>query len=89
MQLFAGCTNNHIAPHDDQQHKYAKVEYGKYAKDGVFVAKGVYSEYAKDGVYNAKSAYSKNTKQAAFVDKGDNCLSPKRGTTKTLAKGGN
>jgi hypothetical protein len=30
MLLFAGCNDDHIPPRNDQQHKYAKVEYGKY-----------------------------------------------------------
>jgi hypothetical protein len=34
-------TTNHTLPHDDQRRKYAEVEYGKYAKDSMYIDKGV------------------------------------------------
>jgi hypothetical protein len=42
MLLFTRCNVDHTAPCNDQRLKYAKVEYGKYAKDGVYIAKGMY-----------------------------------------------
>ncbi len=49
----------------DQQCKYAKVGYGEYTADGVYIAKSVYVskgkyiEYTMDGVYVAKGKYGK------------------------------
>ena len=63
MLSFAGCDDDRTAPHDDQRHKYAEVEYREYAKDrlyiakGVYVTKGKYIEYAKEVVYVAKGKY--------------------------------
>ncbi len=67
---------NCTTPQDNQWRKYAEIEYGKYAKDGVYIAKGVYVakgnyiEYAKDVVYNAKGRYGKYAKEAASIEEG-------------------
>ncbi len=56
MLLFVGCDNDHTEPCNGQRLKYAEVKYSKYAKEGVYIAKGMcvakgkYSEYAKDGM---------------------------------------
>ncbi len=47
MLSFAECNDDHTAPRDDQRRKYAKVKYGEYAEDGVYVAKSKHSEYAE------------------------------------------
>jgi hypothetical protein len=52
MLLFAECDNDHNVPCDDQWRKYAKVEYGEYAKYGVYIAKSKHSEYAKQHVHS-------------------------------------
>ncbi len=73
MLSFVGCNDNHIAPCDNEQHKYAKVGYSEYAGDGMYitkgmyVAKGKYSAYAKDSMYVAKGEYGKHAKEATFV----------------------
>jgi hypothetical protein len=46
MLSFAGCNNNHIAPHNEQQHEYAEIGCGKpkttreYIQNGLYAAKG-------------------------------------------------
>jgi hypothetical protein len=87
--LFAGCVDNHIVPHDDQRSQYAKVEYGKYAKGGVYIGKGEYSEYAKDGVYVSKGKYAKYAEEAMFAKEGHNKPLTKEGDSKPLPKDGN
>jgi hypothetical protein len=42
MLLFAGCDDNHTTPCDNQWRKHADIEYGKYAKDSVYIAKGMF-----------------------------------------------
>ncbi len=65
MLSFAWCNDDHTAPHNNQQCKYAEVESGKYAKDGMHIAKGVYVtkgkyiKYAKDIVYVTEGEYGK------------------------------
>jgi hypothetical protein len=93
MLLFAGCNdNNHTLPRDDQWLKHAEVEYGKYAKDDVYIAKGVcvakgkYIEYAKDGVYVAKDKYGKYAKEDASIKRATTSLLPKKATTNLLPK---
>jgi hypothetical protein len=57
MLSFARCNNDHTVQCNDQRRKYAEVEYGEYAKDGVYIIKGMdiakdkYIEYAIDGMY--------------------------------------
>ena len=71
MLLFARCDGNHTTQCKDQQHKYAKVEYSEYTKEGVQAHQGrrvhcqchvrcqdKYIEYAKDGMYVANSEHS-------------------------------
>jgi hypothetical protein len=86
MLLFAGCNNDHIAPCYDQQCKYAKVEYGNYAGDGVYITKGNYIEYTKDSVYVAKGEYGKYAKEDASVKEGHHEPPVKEGNNKPLAK---
>jgi hypothetical protein len=94
MLLFAGCDDDHTAPHNDQRRKYAEVEYGKYAKDGVYIAKGMYVakgkyvEYAKDVLYVTKGEYGKYAKEDASVEEGHNEPLAKEGNDKPLAKDG-
>jgi hypothetical protein len=94
MLLFAGCDDDHIAPHDNQRCKYAEVEYGKYAKDSMYIAKsmyvtkGKYIEYAKDSVYHAKGKYGEYALEAASVKEGHNKPLAKKGDDKPLAKNG-
>jgi hypothetical protein len=47
MLSFAECDDDHTTPRNDQRRKYAKVEYGKYAEDGVYIAESEHSEYAE------------------------------------------
>jgi hypothetical protein len=51
MLSFAGC-NNDLIPQ--------QVQNGKYAWDGVYIAKDKYSEYAKDSMYVAEGEYGKH-----------------------------
>jgi hypothetical protein len=88
MLSFAGCNDDHTAPHDNQRCKYAEVEYGKYAKDGMYIAKGKYIECAKDGMYNAKGRYGEYAKEAASVEEGHNKPLAKKGDGEPLAKYG-
>ena len=46
MLLFARCDGDRTLQCKDQQHKYAKVEYSEYTKDGMYVADSEHSEYA-------------------------------------------
>jgi hypothetical protein len=89
MLLFTGCDDDHTAPHDNQRCKYAEVEYGKYAKDGMYITKGKYIECAKDGVYDTKGRYGEYAKEAASVEEGHNKPLAKEGDDKPLAKDGN
>jgi hypothetical protein len=94
MLSFAECNDDCIAPRNDQQRKYAEVEYGKYAEDGVYivkgeyVAKGKYIEYAKDVTYIAKGEYGKCAKEDASVKEGHNEPLAKEGDNKPLSKNG-
>jgi hypothetical protein len=88
MLLFAGCDDDHTAPHDDQRRKYAKVEYGEYAEDGIYIAKGKYIECAEDGVYDAEGRYGEYAKEAASVEEGHNEPLAKEGDDEPLAKDG-
>jgi hypothetical protein len=94
MLLCAGCNNGHIAPCGDQWRKYTEVEYDKYTKDGVYIAKGMYItkdkyiEYAKNSVYTAKGEYGKYTKEATSVKEGHNKPLAKEGHDESLAKDG-
>jgi hypothetical protein len=94
MLSFTGCNDNHIAPCYNQQHKYAKVGYVEYTRDGVYVAggmyiaKGKYIEYAKDGVYVAEGEYGKHAKENASVKEGNNVPFVKDGNNEPLAKDG-
>ncbi len=93
--VVAGCNNDHIAPRNNQRHKHAKVEYDKYARDGVYVAKGVYfakgkySDYAKDSVYSTKGEYRENAKEAKLAEEAQNEPLAKEGDNKPLAEDGN
>jgi hypothetical protein len=101
MLLFAGCDDDHTTPCDNQRHKYAEVEYGKYAKDdmyakdgvyiakGMYVIKGKYIEYAKVGIYVAKGKYGKYVKEVVSVKEGHNEPLAKEGDNVPLAKDGN
>jgi hypothetical protein len=95
MLLFAGCNDDHIPPRYDQQCKYAESRYGKYARDGVCVARGVYIakckyiEYAKDGMYVTEGKYGEHTNEDASVKEGHNEPLAKEGEDKPLAKDGN
>ncbi len=96
MLSFAGCNNDHdTAPCNDQWCKYAEVEYGEYAKEGVYiakamyVAKGKYIEYAKDGVYVTEGKYGEYTKGDASVKECQNKPLAKEVNNKPLAKNGN
>ncbi len=46
---------------NNQLREYAKVEYGEYTEDGMYVAKGDYGEYANNGPYIAKGKYREYT----------------------------
>ncbi len=89
MLLFAGCNDDHILQCKDQRHKYADVKHGKYAGDGMYVAKGKYSEYAKDSVDIAKGEYGEHTKEAAFIEEGDNKLLATRAMAAYVVQGNN
>jgi hypothetical protein len=92
MLLFVGCNNDHTAPRDDQWRKYAEVEYSKYTKDSVYIAKGMhvtkgkYIENAKDGVYIAEGKYGKYAKEDASVEEGHNGLLPKKAMMNPLPR---
>jgi hypothetical protein len=58
MLLFAGCNNDHTAPCNNKWWKYAKGEYSKYAKDGMYSAKGEYSKKSKEDA-SVKEGYNK------------------------------
>jgi hypothetical protein len=94
MLLCAGCDDDHIAPRDDQRCKYAEVDYGEYAEDGMhiakgmYVAKGKYIEYAKDVVYVAEGEYGEYAKEEASVEEGHNEPLAKEGNDGPLAKDG-
>jgi hypothetical protein len=68
MLSFTGCNDDRTLPQDNQQCKYAEVEYGKYTKDelyiakGMSVAKGKYIKYVKDVVYVAEGEYGEYAK---------------------------
>jgi hypothetical protein len=68
MLSFAGCKDDHIKQCNNQQCKYTKVNHSEYARDGVYIAKGMYiakgkyNEYAKDSVYLAMGKYGKHAK---------------------------
>jgi hypothetical protein len=78
MLSFAGCDDDHTAPHNNQRHKYAEVEYGEYAEDGMYIAKGVYVakgkyiEYAEDVVYVAEGEYGEYAKEDSSVEESHN-----------------
>ncbi len=61
----------HTTPRNDQLRKHAKVEYGKYAKGGMYVAKGKYIEYAKNSMYIAKGKYIEYAKDSVYVAEGE------------------
>jgi hypothetical protein len=94
MLSCAGCDDDHIAPRDDQRHKYAEVEYGEYAEDGMYitkgmyVAKGKYIEYAEDVAYVAEGEYGEYAKEDASVEEGHNEPLAKEGDDEPLAKNG-
>jgi hypothetical protein len=72
MLSCTGYDDDHIAPHNNQRHKYAEVEYGEYTEDGMYISKGKYIECTKDGVYDAESRYGEYAKEvAALLDKGE------------------
>jgi hypothetical protein len=50
MLSFTGCNDNHIAPRDSHQCRYAKVGHGEYAKSSAYGAKGEYREYTKEDI---------------------------------------
>ncbi len=79
MLLFAGCNDDFTAPRDDQRCKYAKVEYGEYTKDGMYIAKGVYV---------AESRHGKYAKEAASVEEIHNKPLAKEDNDEPLAKDG-
>jgi hypothetical protein len=92
MLLFAGCNNDHTAPCNNQWGKHAEVEFGEYAKDrvyiakGMYIAKGKYIKYAKDVVYVAKGEYGKNAKEDASIKEGPTSLSPKKAMMNLLPR---
>ncbi len=94
MLLCPGCDDDHIAPRDDWQRKYAEVEYDEYAKDCMYIAKGMYVakdkyiEYAEDIVYVADGEYGKYAKEDASVKEGHNKPLAKEGDDEPLAKDG-
>jgi hypothetical protein len=89
MLLFTGCNNDHTAPHDNQQRKYAEVEYSEYAKDGMYIAKGKYIECPKDIMYDIEGRYGKYAKEDASIKEGHNEPLAKEGDNEPLAKDGN
>jgi hypothetical protein len=92
MLLFAGCDDDHTVPCNDQHCKYAEVELGEYAKDGMYIAKGMdvakgkYIDYTKDFMYVAKGKYGKYAKEDASVEEGSNKPLAKEGNNEPLAK---
>ena len=92
MLLFARCNDDRTAQCNNQWHKYAKVEYGKYAEDrlyiakGMYVAKGKYIEY-KDVVYVAECEYGKYTKGGRIRQGGPQQASFQRWQQQTPCQG--